>query len=93
MAEKFMRSLDYYAGDDAEKAFDDQIRDTIIEEGNKVDMALYVQNQAILNLLRKQRDMPKGYPIQTGYMGLVDGEYRLFATENDYREFIGGIEE
>lgn len=28
----------------------------------------------------------KGYVIDSGYMGLVDGEYVLFADEQDYRE-------
>ena len=30
----------------------------------------------------------KGYPTQTGYMGLVNGEYILFATEMDYIEYL-----
>lgn len=30
----------------------------------------------------------KGYFVREGYMGLVDGEYRLFATESDYRDFM-----
>ncbi len=29
----------------------------------------------------------KGYFTQNGYMGLVNGEYMLFASEQDYREF------
>lgn len=28
----------------------------------------------------------KGYVIESGYMGFVDGEYVLFANEQDYRE-------
>ena len=84
-------TFEYYAGNDAERKFDNQIRNTVYNEGNKVDMALYLQNQAILNMLRQQRDKPKkGYVIDTGYMGLVDGEYKLFATEGDYLDFIGG---
>ena len=30
----------------------------------------------------------KGYVIDSGYMGFVDGEYILFADEQDYREQI-----
>lgn len=30
----------------------------------------------------------KGYHTATGYMGLVDGEYKLFASEQDYLEYI-----
>lgn len=30
----------------------------------------------------------KGYVVESGYMGYVDGKYRLFASERDYCEFI-----
>ena len=30
----------------------------------------------------------KGYVIETGYMGYVDGNYMLFADEEDYREYF-----
>lgn len=30
----------------------------------------------------------KGYSIESGYMGYVDGEYKLFASEADYREWM-----
>lgn len=30
----------------------------------------------------------KGYNTQTGYMGYVDGEYILFASESDYYDFL-----
>ncbi len=30
----------------------------------------------------------KGYAISDGYMGYVNGEYRLFATEDDYEEYM-----
>lgn len=30
----------------------------------------------------------KGYYIANGYMGLVDGFYMLFASEEDYREYM-----
>lgn len=31
----------------------------------------------------------KGYFVTDGYMGFVDGTYRLFADESDYYEYIG----
>ena len=30
----------------------------------------------------------KGYTVADGYMGFVDGEYQLFASEADYREWM-----
>ena len=30
----------------------------------------------------------KGYVIDAGYMGYVDGEYELFATEEEYYEYM-----
>lgn len=30
----------------------------------------------------------KGYIVGIGYMGYVDGEYMLFASENDYKEYM-----
>lgn len=30
----------------------------------------------------------KGYSIENGYMGFVNGEYQLFACEADYREWL-----
>ena len=32
--------------------------------------------------------MGKGYYVAGGYMGYVDGEYMLFASEEDYREYM-----
>lgn len=32
----------------------------------------------------------KGYYTNIGYCGLVDGRYMLFATEQDYRDFMTG---
>ena len=31
----------------------------------------------------------KGYFVEYGYMGYVDGKYQLFADEQDYREAFG----
>ena len=30
----------------------------------------------------------KGYIVDSGYMGFVDGAYLLFASEADYREYM-----
>ena len=30
----------------------------------------------------------KGYAVDNGYMGYVDGGYMLFASEVDYREYL-----
>ncbi len=36
----------------------------------------------------------KGYTVDSGYMGYLDGAYLLFADESDYREaYLEGIEE
>lgn len=34
----------------------------------------------------KGADKMKGYVVDSGYMGYVDGRYVLFADENDYIE-------
>ena len=31
---------------------------------------------------------PKGYNTPTGYMGYVDGIYMLFASEQDYLDYL-----
>ena len=30
----------------------------------------------------------KGYYVESGYMGYVDGRYMLFASEEDYEDYI-----
>ena len=32
--------------------------------------------------------MPYGYNAPNGYIGLVDGDYILFATEEEYYDFL-----
>lgn len=32
----------------------------------------------------------KGYPIPSGYMGYVNGRWILFATEDEYVEYLKG---
>ena len=34
--------------------------------------------------------MIRGYVVQEGFMGLVKGKYHLFASENDYLEYMKG---
>lgn len=29
----------------------------------------------------------KGYVVDAGYMGYINGEYRLFSNESDYEEY------
>lgn len=31
-----------------------------------------------------------GYMTSYGYLGLVDGQWMLFATETEYREYLSG---
>lgn len=31
----------------------------------------------------------KGYFTANGFMGYVEGEYLLFASEDDYKEYLG----
>ena len=32
----------------------------------------------------------KGYAVESGYMGYVDGPYMLFASETDGADYVGG---
>lgn len=34
----------------------------------------------------------KGFNTASGYMGLVDGEYMLFACEEDYLEYMETVD-
>ena len=38
-------------------------------------------------ILRGDKDM-KGYTVESGYMGYVNGVYMLFASEKDYLDYI-----
>ena len=29
----------------------------------------------------------KGFTVESGYMGLIEGRYILFASESDYKEY------
>ncbi len=41
----------------------------------------------------KEERLMRGYYTANGFRGLVDGEYRLFASESDYYESVGADEE
>lgn len=36
----------------------------------------------------KEVGIMKGYSVSEGYMGFVDGVYMLFASENDYWDYV-----
>jgi len=38
--------------------------------------------------MRQEVFIMKGYFVTAGYMGYVAGEYRLFASEEDYIEYM-----
>ena len=42
---------------------------------------------AISRTAKEVRNM-RGYYSSFGYCGLVDGKYKLFATEEDYRDYM-----
>lgn len=41
-----------------------------------------------MSVNNKEVQYMKGYVVSNGYMGYVDGEYLLFASEDDYREYL-----
>lgn len=48
-----MAKLKYFARSNKERKIDDKIRDTLLKSGSKAEMALFLQNQMILNELRR----------------------------------------
>ena len=40
------------------------------------------------SLSSERRSIMDGYYTSYGYMGLVNGEYMLFATDTDYYEYL-----
>lgn len=42
--------------------------------------------QRLNGFYRKEAGSMKGYVVDSGYMGYVDGRYELFADESDYME-------
>lgn len=49
-------------------------------------MISYFQN--INKSILKGDTSMKGYTVESGYMGYVDGVYMLFASEADYEEYL-----
>lgn len=37
---------------------------------------------------QERRENMKGYAVESGYMGYVNGEYMLFASESDYEDYM-----
>lgn len=64
--EEFMNlEFGYYARQDEglkekDRNFDDQLRETVKSSGDRALMALYTQNQEILNLLRRIEERTRG---------------------------------
>ena len=48
---------------------------------------ILISEQQFDNDLKGDKNM-KGYAVESGYMGYVDGEYILFASENDYADYM-----
>lgn len=46
------------------------------------------KNNLALILVIEWRIIMKGYLVNDGYMGYVEGEYMLFASEEDYKEYF-----
>ena len=52
-----------------------------------------ISNEATIKDFRKAAvNFMKGYVVTDGYMGLVDGVYRLFADESYYYEYMNDWE-
>lgn len=51
-------------------------------------MAYYTYQERRNEFSDRKVNGMKGYFVKDGYMGLVDGVYRLFADETDYYEYM-----
>ena len=49
---------------------------------------LWYTGCSILSSTAREVHRMRGYYTSFGYYGLVDGSYRLFATEEDYGEYM-----
>lgn len=47
----------------------------------------YIRTKVRERFGKGDKDM-KGYAVESGYMGYVNGEYMLFASETDYVDYI-----
>ena len=43
-----------------------------------------------LNIIENEKE--KGYPIDTGYMGNISGDYMEFSDEGDYKDYFKAYE-
>ena len=48
---------------------------------------ILISEQKFERRLKGDKDM-KGYTVESGYMGYVNGEYMLFASETDYVDYM-----
>ena len=48
---------------------------------------ILIPEQQFEGSLKGDKDM-KGYTVESGYMGYVNGEYMLFASETDYVDYM-----
>ena len=49
---------------------------------------LITSNKTETKLKKARYSMMKGYYTDNGYMGYINGSYRLFADESDYKECL-----
>lgn len=49
---------------------------------------LYPYTRTGVRVRLKETDTMKGYAVESGYMGYVNGEYMLFASETDYTDYM-----
>ena len=48
---------------------------------------ILIPEQRFENSCKGDKDM-KGYTVESGYMGYVNGRYMLFASETDYLDYM-----
>ena len=57
----------------------------------------FIQQREVKQMLngclkkRKEAGSMKGYVVDSGYMGYVENEYILFASEDDYFEYVDSL--
>ena len=51
----------------------------------------FVSNRNIISPCDKEVFFMKGYVTASGYMGYVENEYILFASEDDYFEYVDSL--
>ena len=45
-------------------------------------------NKTAIHWIAERKDDMKGYDTASGYMGLIDGRYVLFASEAEYADYM-----